>query len=321
MDTEIEVTSSEESTSDLSENLSEKGGQEGVNETLSTEKEAAPAFTSDYKFKVLDKEYEIDEMYRPLAKDETSYKKVKELFEKAYGLDSVKEKHTKLNEKIKTEYDPIVTQYKTLEQSLSVLDKMIEQGDFDNFLQTVNIPEEKIMQWAVKKAKLMQLTDEERSQYNESVNTRAQKYALEQQMSQFQQMQYNTQVETRSMMLEQELSRPDISTQAQSYDARAGKAGAFRELVIQQALLAHHVEGKDLMPGEAVERTLKLFGNALSESTPSTQGSVGNATKVVTPHQTPTIPNLKGGNSTPVKKNVRSLDDLKKLAKQLAEQE
>src|SRR5688500_2643210 len=56
-----------------------------------TAQPAAPAYTPDFKVKIKGKEFEIDEMFRGLIKDADSEKKVKEFFEKAYGIDFVKQ--------------------------------------------------------------------------------------------------------------------------------------------------------------------------------------------------------------------------------------
>lgn len=51
-----------------------------------------PAFSPNFKLKVMEQEREIPELLRPLIKDAESEKAVRELVEKAYGLEYVKDR-------------------------------------------------------------------------------------------------------------------------------------------------------------------------------------------------------------------------------------
>src|SRR5688572_23823320 len=47
-------------------------------------------YTPNFKFKVLDKEHEIEERFRKLIKDADSEKMIRELHEKSFGIEAIK---------------------------------------------------------------------------------------------------------------------------------------------------------------------------------------------------------------------------------------
>lgn len=281
-----------------------------------------PAFTPNFKFKVLDKEHEIDPLFQGLVKDADTEKKVKELFEKAYGLDSVKVDRQMLKEKIEKHYAPLEKTFQGVQKSIQQIDKMIEQDDYDNFFNALQIPEQKILQWAVKKAQLMSLTPQEQAAYTQQVQERNQLYQLQQQNADFQEQLFQTQVQARAAQLSQELSKPEVLNVMSSFDARAGVQGAFRNEVIKRGQF-YASQGVDAPVEQVVKEVLQLVGHVVPQATGPQQpadngaGTGGQAPQQQTPSQKPpVIPNVGGQGTSPAKRVVRSLDDIRALAKQ-----
>lgn len=289
---------------------------------------APPAYTPNLKFKVLDKELEIDPLYKDLIKDAETEKKVREMHEKAFGLDSVKADRQTLKQKIETHYAPIEQELNHTMKALGQFDKMIEQKDFDNFFGTLKIDETDVLKWAVKKAQLMDLTPQEQQAYTESVQQRNRLYALEQQVADTHEQNFTQQVQNRTSQLEQELSRPEVLNVVSSFDARVGNQGAFRAEVIKRGQL-HAFHGNDISVEQAVKEVVELMGGIpAAPSTPQGQQQApannsgsngGTAPQAQTPPQAkpPVIPNVGGQGTSPAKKVVRSLDDIRALSKQM----
>lgn len=275
---------------------------------------AADEWKPNHKFKVMDKEFEYDDFIKPILNKENEAK-IKEIYEKAMGLDFAKPKHVELQKKVQDHYAPIEQQYKKTIETINVLDKMVANDDFDNFFKDLRIPEQKIMEWAVKKAQLMQLTPQAQEQYNIEVSGRQRLYQLEQQNQAFQQQFQGLELQTRETQLTNELAKPEVASIVQAYEAAVG-TGAFRNEVIKRGQYYAHVHGKDIPVEQAVSEILGIVGKAYSapnNANAVTTGGQANPTQTTKPA---VIPNVQSQGTTPVKKAVKSLDDLKKLSRE-----
>lgn len=268
----------------------------------------------NYKFKVMDKEHEYDDFIKPVVTKENEAR-IRELYEKAIGLDSAKPKHVELQKQVKEHYQPLEQNFKKFNDTIAVLDKMVAKDDYDNFFKELAIPEQKIMEWAVKKAQLMQLTPDAQAQYNNEVTSRQRLYQLEQQNQAFQQQFQGLELQTREFQLNTELSRPEVSPIVQAFEANAG-AGAFRNEVIKRGQYYAHVHGKDIPVEQAVSEVLGILGKAYSTPNNASAGTTGVQTNTIPTTKPAVIPNVQSQGTSPVKKAVRSLDDLKKLSKE-----
>lgn len=281
--------------------------------------EAVQPYNPNYKFKVLDKEMEFDEFVRGSIKDADTEKKIRELYEKAYGLDSIKPKHEALKEKVNNHYSKIESEHTSLTNTINLLDKMLQQGDIDNFLSALEIPEETFLKWAVKKAQLMELTPDKREEYNRSVAERNRLYQLEQQNQAFQEQFFESQVQARTTQLDNELFKPEVAQVAASFDARAGRQGAFREEVIKRGQFAWTMYQKDIPVEQAVKEVMLLVGNTIPQQQQASVNGVAQSSgqPQVVPPKPNVIPNIQGQASTPVKKKFKSLDEMKQYANSL----
>lgn len=275
---------------------------------------AVDEWKPNYKFKVMDKEHEYDEFIKPVLNKENEAR-IRELYEKAIGLDFAKPKHVELQKKVQEHYAPLEQKYKQFTDTVSILDKMVEKDDYDNFFKELNIPEQKIMEWAVKKAQLMQLTPDQQAQYNNEVSSRQRLYQLEQQNQAFQQQFQGLELQTREYQLSTELSRPEVSQVVQAFEAHAG-AGAFRNEVIKRGQYYAHVHGKDIPVEQAVSEVLGVIGKAYSAPNNASAGTTSATPASTLPPKPAVIPNVQSQGASPVKKTVKTLDDLKKLSKE-----
>jgi hypothetical protein len=105
------------------------------------------------------------------------------------------------------------------------------------------------------------------------------------------------------------ISEDSVATLAKQFDAKLGQAGAFKEEVIKRAFLIEKTTGQELTPEQAVQEVVKLYGwNMTGPSQPQD--------KVLAPKGTSSkasLPTLQGKNTSPVVKQITSLDDLKSL--------
>ncbi len=109
-----------------------------------------PGYTPNLKFSVKGKELEIDKLFHGMIKDADTEKKIRELHEKAYGLDSVKEDRTRTRQ----ELDTVKTSYEAQNNYLTQMGKALRSGDAETFFDGVGVAgnvalENVILQWAL----------------------------------------------------------------------------------------------------------------------------------------------------------------------------
>lgn len=268
----------------------------------------APAWTPNYKVKAYDSEYEIPENFRSYINQENE-KNFKEVFERSFAFDTIKQKYKDAH----TKYQDVNGKYDTVSKNLDRLSKYVENGDFDSFFSSIKIPEQAIQSWIYNKLQLQDLPQEQRQLYTKNSEYQRELLSMQEQyeemqakVQQFESYQQQQALQQRVSELDSVVNSPDYSQLAQSYDARVGQPGAFKNEVILRAAAVANATGKDLSPAEAVQEFAKLVAwnnqNGAPVATSKTAGR-------------PTIPSVSGKASSPVAPQVKSIEDLKKLAK------
>lgn len=272
----------------------------------------APAYVPNTKFKVMGQEKAFDDFLMPVIKDPDTEKKIRELYERSYGLDSVKGDREQLRAKLQ-EIEP---SYKELTTHLGRAQKAIETDDFDTLEESLGVNEKTVLKWAHHIMKRHEMPEDQKRLYAQSRESQRRLEQLEAEKEQWVQQQGSYATQQKEAELGSVMSRPDVSQAVQQFDNGMGYAGAFREAVINYGK-AHEVAGRDLSAEEAVEGVLKQlrvvnpnFGVLGGQTNPN----------IVTPSNKATLPNIKGTGTSPVKQKIKSLDDLRKLAKSFQEE-
>ena len=319
VETPVESGSLKEKFQKLAEKVAEPAKVEEVKEV---KEEAAPvvaekpAYQPNFKVKAYDNEYEIPESFRSFI-NEQNEKEFREVFEKAYALEGMKEKLHKTRQENET-FKKDVDSFNTLRQNLSRVSKYVENGDYDMFFDSLKIPESAIQKWVLSKLQQKELPPEQQAIYNKSNEERRKLYELEQrneqlstQFEQFQEAQRQQAVQQTFAQLDTILGKPEVNSVASQFDASVGKAGAFREEVLRRASIIYQTEGRDLTPEEAVNDTLRVIAWNQANQQSGAQAPAASA------QPKPVLPNVQGKATSPVSKQVKSLDDLKKMREQI----
>jgi len=272
---------------------------------------AAPAYTPNYKYKVKDQEHEFDEWLRPVIKDPEVEKKAREMYERAMGLDEVKASR----DNFKTKYEDVNTRYSSVENSLRTVAGYANKGDYDRFFQALQIPEEKILQWTINKLKYKELPPEQRAQID-----RQRSLEMEQEQFEYQRQLHEQQLaDLGRQQLEFELSKPDVAQIAKDFDTRVGRQGAFQNEVINRGAF-YELAQQGTKPAFALVQEVMQMYNLGSQNPASTQNPAQSQSGQAQPknQQKPTIPVFQSSsNASPVKSQVTSIDDLRKLRQQI----
>lgn len=279
-----------------------------------TPQESAP-FTPNFKFKVMDKEHEIPEMLRAVIKDAESEKLVKELHEKAYGLDVVKPRLKEFQGK----YQEANTELTSYKNGVNELRELYSRGDFDNFFNRLQIPQEKVLQWLLDKAQYNEMPPEQRQVLDAQRAAEERAFLLEKQNQQLMSGYEESIAQARGVALQVALEKPDTKSIIDAYDGKVGKPGAFRDAVIDMGELAWYQSGGkvDLTPEQAIEKVIALTGlNAQSQSAPPIIPANPGMNHQAAPIQKrATMPNVTAGRQSAAVSMAKpkSLDDLKKM--------
>jgi hypothetical protein len=310
------------------ETKSESG--EGDKQVQATDEETVEgAYKPNIKFKVLDTEHEIPKEFQALMKDPESEKLVRELHEKAYGLDGVK---TKLNE-TRAERETIFKENTQIKGNISdvkaAYEGALKSGNYlklDDFLAKLRIPEEVMMKWAVAKAQFAEMPAEQRGMIAAQMEAERRVEAANFQQQQFQTQMQDQATRIKRMEFESVLARPDIIQAQKEFETRVGKPGSFRDQVARHGELRFFQSNGqiDLSPDQAVSEVLAMYnikpgtvGSAApTQAAPVVPTAQTSGGKTVVQRTTKTIPNLQGGTASPVRKAFTSIDEIKKYSKE-----
>lgn len=276
---------------------------------------AAPApYTPDFKLKVMDQEYEIPEIFRGLMTDEEKAKQVREFAQKAYGLDW----HKPRSEKLKQDFTQTQAGLDALHNFVTTYHNKKDVHALDQFLSFWGLDKDKLAPYMAEKFRYDDMSPEQKAQYDGQRRQQYEAQTYAQQNQVLKQQMTQVQADMRMAQLDSALSTPTMVESIKAYDARVGYPGAFKDAVIRQGQLAHFTSGgkKDLTVQEAIAEAavfLKLVE-------PQSAGAPASAPNIVAPaaqKKLPVIPNLGSGGSSPVKKQISSVDDLRARRKAL----
>lgn len=268
-------------------------------------------YQPNFKFKHGGKEHEFEDWAKPFVKDAATEAKLREMHQKAYGLDYLKTD----KQNLKTELTDVKTKFEQTEKAIETIGSFAKNKDWDSFFEALSIPKEEILRYAVEVARREQ-DPQQKAQWESARQAQIAARNYEQQYSSLQQQQQQFQVEQRTVQLRNELSKPENSQIIETYNAGMENPSAFEEFVIRIGQ-QHAVQGRDIPVAEAVQeavRHLKAVNPSLGFSPEQTQATPAN--RVVQPSGKPVIPNIKGRGTSAVKSTVRSIDDIRALAKE-----
>lgn len=278
------------------------------------------AYTPNYKMKVMDTDCEVPEVLRPLMKDKESEEAIRKISAKALGLDFVKPKL----EEARQQVQKVTGEHSTVLGQIGQAKQLYARGDIDGWLKMLNVPEERILQWVADKIHYNQLPAEQKQILDARRQAEERAFAAEQQVSSFQtsnEQLLHQQVQGR---LDSVLTRPEIKSVADAFDARVNKPGAFKEEINRRGDYAWRTRNEIVPPEQLVQEMLQFFvGPAAPAATVTPASTEAPAPQAAAPASStakkapPTIPNISGRGTSAVSAPMRSLDDLRKRAKEL----
>lgn len=274
-----------------------------------------PGYTPNFKYKVLNEEKEFDPFIRDVIKDAEIEKKVRELYERADGIDFVKRERDRFRQEhseYRKQVDPVI---KELRQA----GMFLQQGDLEKFFSIFNLSEDLLVKYVTERLQYKQLPPEQRAQADALRKQRDAYYEQTSEAEILREQNAQLQIQQVNFELGILLERPEVKTVVSNFDARAGKPGAFLEKFEKYADYLCSAERRFVPPSEAMKSFLDLLGNSYSQPQPEAQQAPAQAPAVVAPpSQKPSVRTFPAQGTAPVKKGYRSLQDLRKKYDELS---
>lgn len=271
--------------------------------------EGAPqGFTPNFKLKVMEQDCEIPEILRPLMKDEASAKAIKELAEKALGVDYIKPKL----EQTRTQLTTVSTENQTIRTQIQNAVQLFQRGDIDGWLKALQVPEERILQWVADKLDYSKLPPDQKAIVDSRKQADDRAHAAEQQAAHYRQQNEQTLNQQVQMGLDSVLARPDVDVVAKAYDTRTGKPGSFKAEINRRGDYIWRTTNKITPPDQLVQELLQIVGPIAPVATSPGTPAPGAAPQVQPAGaKTPVIPNISGRSVSALPTKVKSLADLR----------
>jgi hypothetical protein len=288
---------------------------------------AAPAYQVNPVFKVRNTEKKFDDWMIPNIKDADTEKKVRELYEKAHGLEFVKTDRERLQADVQSFREREQKEYMPVIETARRIVHFRDQGNFPAMFQQLGLQPQQVFQWAYNYS---QLSPQERAAHEQAGTTAMQAYEASNQASTVQQQAYQQAVDFREREYDMMVRyNPQVSQAQAEFDNQHGQ-GAFFDQVKRTGIYHWTVNKQDIPVEQAVNEVLKLIGRAQPAQPQVSPGLNQQAAgfqpqQSVAPPQAPTpkpvIPNIQGTGTSPAKRVYTSMEDIKKRKRELEAEE
>lgn len=309
METDIQTPQANETPVESTENAAPV-------EQVPTESAPAPEWKPDFKFKVMDKEHEIDPLFHSVIKDEETLKKVKRLHEQALGIPHLEQSR----EEFKAKYNqimPKVQEYETVAKSLDRLSYFVQNKDFGSFFDQLRIPKEEVFKWVRQEVEMSEASPQAKADREAALALSRQKFDLENELNYYREQNMLTQRQQQLATIDNTIKEA-AGELANEYNTRMSDPMAFMNYVVRKGAEIQQTTGQSMPPQAVIELVAKEISQLMGfNPNQSQQGTVQNQVVPAAAQKPPVIPVVKAGGASPIKQAPKSIDDLKKLAAQM----
>lgn len=266
---------------------------EGELDDGSSEGEYEPDLS--YKFK--DETRNFDERFSSSIKTKEDEDALRDLYTRADGLDSYKDKYSSLEGK----YGELESKSKSLVGGFETLQGLVDKGDMRGLMQALGVDNEKLLDYSESLLDEEELPEKERELIKQNRDMTARMAKMEQQMNGYESQNaahdYNAQKSEVESMIGSEIFSPIASGME-----RLG-LNVFEQVVTEgrQMTMAN---GKEPSAVEVMNFVAKKYGKFAQDNNNQDEGE----------GKKPTLPSVKGSAASTTGSKVRSLADLYALS-------
>jgi hypothetical protein len=303
-----EATTNDESIENMEEN--QEGVQNEAGEHLG-ETEWEPNF----KYSVRDKEYEFDETIRGAITSPEVEQHIRDLYTRSQGLEGIKSNYEQAQTRLQ-ELEELSQRYQSEaeynKQGIEGI-KELAKTDFNAFAHMVGLDDQTILTYANRRLDYKEKPEYERRMIDEDMERRTQSYQNNLELEKLRSTNDKLLRDRHQATFNQAMAVPEIQTFEKVFDERMGK-GAFVNHIKNYGSTQTQLTKQYVAPQIAVQAVYAqfkpLFEDKLSEI---------NKTETASIKQPKPPTNLgEGKTGTPVKRKVKSLADLNRIANELA---
>jgi len=258
---------------------------------LTPENIAQTQFQPSWKYTFDGQEKELEEFWRPLVKDKDSNQKVIEAIQQLEAFPKWKQKATEYEETVK---------------AVEQLSSLFQKGDHERVLEVLGYKDDMLFDLVKAKLDRQKLPPEQRAEWEAKRQLQVQNEKLLAENQKFQMDAERELARRTDFELDMELGKAEYKKLKDAYDGAYG-SGAFKKKVMATGEAMVGSLGRHVPPAELMQSVVRDYAPFLNQ--PS--APVVEAPKV--------IPQVSGGSGTPGKKAVTSLEDIKKLRKQMSQ--
>lgn len=287
----------------------EPSDQPSETKAVETENQYQP----DFKFKVHDQEYEFDEFVRPTIKDKEVESKLRDLYTKAYGLETAQ----KSRDNWKTKYEETEKTAKVYQDILDVPLALYKDGKTVESVLSM-YKKEDILNAAKHIIEAEQASPEQKKIMEENFNNITESYHRRRAESSVSEEASLALQQAVTAQVELELMKSDYSEIANFVDSKLGK-GTFKAEVFRHGDTCYK-SGRKIQPTEAVKEVYERFKPFYTTNSSTATAPTNTVKKVVAPTSAKTIPNIKSSGSSGRPSKPKSMGDLDRLEQELSSQ-
>ena len=307
-------TGSEENSEELDE-----GQEEGQ------EEDQEEAYTPTGRFKVFNEEREFDDFILAGIQNEEQEQIVRELYEKASGLEYVKQSRDELRQVVEHQSQELQA-YNELKTDLKRAGHFLKNGDLSSFLSEYGLTEEKVINYLSHKHELQQnpaayqVWSEKQQRIRADWEAKQRYEAQQAELQGYQQKHESYMVQQRDVELNQAMST--LGDFVDDYDSRLGQ-GAFKKAVLDFGVTQWYARKYDVPADEAVQAVARMAGYTGQQNRTASQHNQPRGTQTfsgnnnsASQRRVKTLPNFSGGSDSPVRRVPRSIDDIRRMAQE-----
>jgi hypothetical protein len=296
-----------------------EGEPESQPEGTETESEG---YQPNFEYTVMDEKKQIPEKFRGLITDEDSEKEIRDIFERADGIESVKTSRDDFKtraESAETQHNELVERWNKVARGFDEI-TYYRENNLRAFFKQFQFSEKEIMDYAESlidaesDSNLKNRLDDDERRARDTFKSNVQTQDLqEQNVSQSR--------ELHQQAMQAALARPDVSTFQREWDTRTGKPGAFLQAVNDYGSSVYHNEGRAINAYEAVDYVYGILSKGAVGQQQTEAASAATTTSQQATERPQTIPNVGPGRSvSPTKTRPRTLEEYRaKCDRRLAE--
>jgi hypothetical protein len=280
------------------------------------EAESEPEWTAPTTYSVKDQERDIPEDFRGFLTDQEKAEKLIDLLTKADGLDEVKQGRDYYME----QYSQVNDQHSQTMDKLAELGYYIEKKNYHKLFEEAGVPQQDVINYVADLLREQEMTPQELQRIQQQRQADVDQWQNQQSTRQLQTQNEQLLRNNHRIETERVFSSPEVQEFERAFDKHAQRPGAFKEAYKAEGLSHYQLYGRDTTPTHAVQSVMQKYKPFLGGGSQTNQSDLLNARAELDQGKPQgVIPNIERKSSaTPVKRKVRSLAELRKLAEKMA---